>query len=59
MCPVERYWLDIFRITSKHTMGSGTNLVESGWTLFISGVVPDYSTQTSLALGLRLQAIGS
>ncbi|XP_025766010.1 uncharacterized protein LOC112847802 [Oreochromis niloticus] len=35
---VERYRLDIVRHTSTHTLGSGTSLLERGWTL--SGVAP-------------------
>ena len=35
---VERYRLDIVGLTSTHSMGSGTDLLERGWTLFYSGV---------------------
>uniref|UniRef100_A0AAR2JPA7 Endonuclease/exonuclease/phosphatase domain-containing protein n=1 Tax=Pygocentrus nattereri TaxID=42514 RepID=A0AAR2JPA7_PYGNA len=35
---VERYRLDIVGLTSTHSLGSGSNLLERGWTLFFSGV---------------------
>ncbi|KAK3518676.1 hypothetical protein QTP70_007169 [Hemibagrus guttatus] len=35
---VERYWLDIVGLASTHSLGSGTQLLERGWTLFVSGV---------------------
>uniref|UniRef100_A0A8C2XE13 Homeobox domain-containing protein n=1 Tax=Cyclopterus lumpus TaxID=8103 RepID=A0A8C2XE13_CYCLU len=35
---VERYQLDIVGLTSTHSMGSGTKLLEKGWTLSFSGV---------------------
>ena len=35
---VERYWLEIVGLTSTHSLGSGTQLLERGWTLFCSGV---------------------
>ncbi|KAK3529991.1 hypothetical protein QTP86_009376 [Hemibagrus guttatus] len=35
---VERYQLEIIRLTSTHNLGSGTQLLERGWTLFYSGV---------------------
>ena len=35
---VERYWLEIVRLASTHILGSGTQLLERGWTLFYSGV---------------------
>ncbi len=35
---VERYWLEIVGLTSTHSLGSGTQLLEKGWTLFYSGV---------------------
>ena len=38
LCEVERYRLDIVGFTSTCSMGSGTNLLESGWTLLNSGV---------------------
>jgi len=34
---VERYWIDLIELTSKPSKGSGNNLPERGWTLFISG----------------------
>ncbi|GAA6079479.1 uncharacterized protein LOC115409932, partial [Tachysurus ichikawai] len=35
---VERYRLDIVGLTSTHSLGSGTQLLERGWTLYYSGV---------------------
>uniref|UniRef100_A0A3P8VPY1 Endonuclease/exonuclease/phosphatase domain-containing protein n=1 Tax=Cynoglossus semilaevis TaxID=244447 RepID=A0A3P8VPY1_CYNSE len=35
---VERYRLDIVGLTSTHSLDSGTQLLERGWTLFYSGV---------------------
>ncbi|XP_037550102.1 cadherin-8 [Nematolebias whitei] len=38
---VEMYQLDIVGLTYMYCMGSGTNLLERGWTLFHSGVTHD------------------
>merc|ERR1712035_279511 len=35
---VERYRLEIVGLTSTHSLGSGTQLLERGWTLHFSGV---------------------
>ncbi|KAK3521244.1 hypothetical protein QTP70_001556 [Hemibagrus guttatus] len=35
---VERYWLEIVGLASMHSLGSGTQLLERGWTLFYSKV---------------------
>ncbi|KAK3509336.1 hypothetical protein QTP70_029059 [Hemibagrus guttatus] len=35
---VERYWLEIVGLASTHSLGSGTQLLERGWTLFFSRV---------------------
>merc|ERR1712035_64070 len=35
---VERFRLEIVGLTSTHSLGSGTQLLERGWTLFYSGV---------------------
>ncbi|KAK3568634.1 hypothetical protein QTP86_011435 [Hemibagrus guttatus] len=35
---VERYWLEIVGLASTHSLGSGTQLLERGWTLFFPGV---------------------
>ncbi|KAK3557951.1 hypothetical protein QTP86_003867 [Hemibagrus guttatus] len=35
---VKRYRLEIVRLASTHSLGSGTQLLERGWTLFFSGV---------------------
>lgn len=36
----ERFRLDIIGLTSTHSTGSETNLLERGWTLFHTGVFP-------------------
>ncbi|KAK3541703.1 hypothetical protein QTP86_002026 [Hemibagrus guttatus] len=36
---VERYRLEIVGLVSTHSLGSGTQLLERGWTLFFSGVL--------------------
>ncbi len=38
MREVDRYQLEIVGITSTHSLGSGTTLLERGWTLYYSGV---------------------
>ena len=35
---VEKFRLDIVGLTSTHSKGSGTSLLERGWTLVHSGV---------------------
>ncbi|KAK3537306.1 hypothetical protein QTP70_007175 [Hemibagrus guttatus] len=35
---IERYRLEIVGLASLHSLGSGTQLLERGWTLFFSGV---------------------
>ncbi|TWW62740.1 Rho guanine nucleotide exchange factor 10-like protein [Takifugu flavidus] len=35
---VERYRLDMIGLTSTHSVGSGTQVLEGGWTLFYAGV---------------------
>ncbi|KAI3377397.1 hypothetical protein L3Q82_008587, partial [Scortum barcoo] len=61
---VERYRLEIVGLTSTHSLGSGTQLLERGWTLHYSGVAqgerrragvglliaPQLSRHTSLAI---------
>nr|XP_054587806.1 uncharacterized protein LOC129153071 [Nothobranchius furzeri] len=37
---VERYRLDIVGLTSTHSIGSGTQVLERGWTLSFAGVAP-------------------
>lgn len=32
------YWPEIARLTSTHSLGSGPQVLERGWTLFYSGV---------------------
>ncbi|KAK3544146.1 hypothetical protein QTP86_002967 [Hemibagrus guttatus] len=38
---VERYRLEIVGLASTHSLGSGTQLLEGGWTIFFSGVPHD------------------
>lgn len=38
MREVERYRQDIVRLASTHSLGSGTQLIERGWTLHFTGV---------------------
>lgn len=38
MWEVQRYWLDLVGLTSTHSLGSGTQLLERGWILDFSGV---------------------
>ncbi|KAI3353753.1 hypothetical protein L3Q82_004985 [Scortum barcoo] len=40
---VERYWLEIVGLTSTHSLGSGTQLLERGWTLHYSLELPRVS----------------
>ncbi|KAM4567520.1 craniofacial development protein 2-like isoform 1-T2 [Fundulus diaphanus] len=37
---IERFRLEIVGLTSTHSSGSGTSLLERGWTFFHSGVAP-------------------
>ncbi|KAI3369503.1 hypothetical protein L3Q82_007718 [Scortum barcoo] len=50
---VERYRLEIVGLTSTHSLGSGTQLLERGWTLHYSGVaqVGDRSLAVVCAYG--------
>lgn len=38
MWEIELHQLDIFRLTSTHISGSGTELLDRGWTSSFSGV---------------------
>uniref|UniRef100_A0A8C6KWE7 Endonuclease/exonuclease/phosphatase domain-containing protein n=1 Tax=Nothobranchius furzeri TaxID=105023 RepID=A0A8C6KWE7_NOTFU len=40
MAEVERYRLDIVGLTTTHSIGSGTQVLERGWTLSFAGVAP-------------------
>ncbi|KAK3523553.1 hypothetical protein QTP70_002456 [Hemibagrus guttatus] len=46
---VEWYWLEIVGLASTHSLGSGTQLLERGWTLF-SGVPHDESRRAGVGL---------
>ncbi|KAK3537553.1 hypothetical protein QTP70_013786 [Hemibagrus guttatus] len=51
---VERYRLEIVGLASTHSLGSGTQLLERGWTLFFSGVPhEDRCLTVVLAYGLN------
>ncbi len=47
---VERYQLEIVGLTSTHSLGSGTQLLEKGWTLFYSGVAHGERRRAGLGL---------
>ncbi|KAI3364477.1 hypothetical protein L3Q82_011269, partial [Scortum barcoo] len=58
---VERYRLEIVGLTSTHSLGSGTQLLERGWTLHYSGVAqavqstrPSWSPWEGYLIVLRL-----
>jgi len=44
---VDRYQLDMIGLTSTHSTGSGTKLLERGWTAFLSGVAQGVRRQAS------------
>ncbi|KAK3569195.1 hypothetical protein QTP86_026474, partial [Hemibagrus guttatus] len=41
---VEQYLLEIVGLASTHSLGSGTQLLERGWTLFFSGVPHEHNS---------------
>ncbi|KAI3358686.1 hypothetical protein L3Q82_015096 [Scortum barcoo] len=47
---VERYRLEIVGLTSTHSLGSGTQLLERGWTLHYSGVAQGERRQAGVGL---------
>ncbi|KAK3516029.1 hypothetical protein QTP70_001869 [Hemibagrus guttatus] len=47
---VERYRLEIVGLASTHSLGSGTQLLERGWTLFFSGVPHGERRQAGVGL---------
>ena len=47
---VERYRLEIVGLTSTHSSGSGTSLLERGWTLFYAGVAPGERRRAGVGL---------
>ncbi|KAK3543152.1 hypothetical protein QTP70_011945 [Hemibagrus guttatus] len=49
---VERYRLEIVGLTSTHSLGSGTQLLERGWSLFYSGV--PYGQRRRAGVGLLI-----
>ena len=50
VCEVERYRLDMVGLTSTHSMGSGTDLLERGWTWSYSGVVQGQRRRAGVGL---------
>ena len=46
---VERYQLDLVGLTSTHSVGSGTELLDRGWTLSFSGVAQGVRRQAGVA----------
>uniref|UniRef100_A0A8C6NR40 Endonuclease/exonuclease/phosphatase domain-containing protein n=1 Tax=Nothobranchius furzeri TaxID=105023 RepID=A0A8C6NR40_NOTFU len=55
---VERYRLDIVGLTSTHSIGSGTQVLERGWTLSFAGVAPGERQRAGVGFSLapRLSA---
>ncbi|KAI3370690.1 hypothetical protein L3Q82_007247 [Scortum barcoo] len=47
---VERYQLEIVRLTATHSLGSGTQLLERGWTLHYSAVAQGERRQAGVGL---------
>ena len=47
---VEKFRLDIVGLTSTHRKGSGTSLLERGWTLFHSGVATGERRRAGVAI---------
>ena len=47
---VERYQLDMVGLTSLHGIGSGTKLLERGWTLYFSRVA--HGVRRQLGVGI-------
>ena len=47
---VEKFRLDIVGLTSTHSKGSGTSLLERGWTLFHSGVATGERRRAGMAI---------
>ena len=47
---VERYQLDMFGHTSTHSIGSGTKILERGWTLYFSGVAQGVRHQAGVGI---------
>ncbi|TWW77322.1 hypothetical protein D4764_12G0007120 [Takifugu flavidus] len=54
---VEKFRLDIVGLTSTHGKGSGTSLLERGWTLYHSGIADVYPVDQRVA-SLRLRVGG-
>ena len=50
MREVERYHLDMVGLTSTHSTGSGTKLLERGWTLHFSGVAQGVRRQAGVGI---------
>ena len=50
MREVERYQLDMVGLTSTHSTGSGTKLLERGWTLYFSGVAQGVRRQAGVGI---------
>ncbi|KAK3547403.1 hypothetical protein QTP86_018910, partial [Hemibagrus guttatus] len=54
---VERYRLEIVGLASTHSLGSGTQLLERGWTLFFSGVPHVYGPNGSVEYPTFLETL--
>lgn len=52
---VDRYRLDILSLTSTHSLGSGSHLLERAWTLQNSGIANGERQQAGVTLLIALQ----
>ena len=50
VCEMERYQLDLVGLTSTHSKGSGTKVLDKGWTLFFSGVAQGVRAQAGVGI---------
>ena len=50
MREVEHYRLDLVGFTSTHSNGSGSKLLDRGWTLFFSGVAKGVRRQAGVGI---------
>ncbi|TWW81711.1 hypothetical protein D4764_01G0015260 [Takifugu flavidus] len=55
---VEKFRLDIVGLTSTHSKGSGTSLLERGWTLYHSGVANGERQRVGVAILVASQLSG-
>ncbi|TWW65341.1 hypothetical protein D4764_21G0002410 [Takifugu flavidus] len=55
VCEVEKFRLDIVGLTSMHSKGSGTSLLERGWTLYHSGIADGERRRAGVAILVATQ----